>query len=71
MFTFWTRATLLQRLSFVILLLAVLVGIGSFIWSYSSWWMSLLVLAGLVLNAIGRNFHGPGRNPQENDPNRR
>jgi hypothetical protein len=71
MFTFWAGRTILQRASFAILVLAILACIGSFIWAYNAWWISLLVLAGLVLNAVDRTFHGPGRNPQENDPNRR
>jgi hypothetical protein len=74
----WERMTILRRVYWAILIVTSLGYVGSFIWGYSTWPMSVLFLVTVILNGVDRNLNGVRRNPaarnahpQENDPNRR
>ena len=75
MVTFWRRTTILQRIAWAILIVALPVGIGSFVWHYPYWPVSVAVIVSLILNSVGRKsgagWTSGARNAQENDPNKR
>jgi len=63
--------TKVQRVIFVVYAIALIGGVVALIWRTIPWWPFGIVL---VLGVIANMFFNPvnrGRNPQENDPNRR
>lgn len=69
MFSFWEKAPVMLRIGWCFTAAALLVLIGSILWHYTPWVAAPLIAASAILNVLGRSRSG--RNPQQNDPNRR
>jgi hypothetical protein len=69
MVKFWRRSTTLERVLLVVVLLCLFGLLGTLIWDYPTWPLTVVAALAAVINLISR---GRGRsNPQENDPRQR